>query len=143
MAIKYTTSNTNNLTGSNTAKLTGSISIGPSQYATGAVVNTIGYMSACTDSISTSYAKFMGYSKFNVAGVDLFVYNAHNKYINIQNLDIRFKNTENGVDVIFSPGDFLKFRTLSEASTFIKKLKFMAKKAQQFKRECEMSTDFM
>lgn len=137
MAITTATTTTN------TAKLTGSIAIGSSQYATGTVVNTIGYMSEDATLISTTYARYMGYSKFTVAGVDLFVYNSHNKYINIQNLDIRFKNTENGVDVIFSPGDFLKFRTITEASTFIKKLKFMAKKAQQFKRECEMSTDFM
>ena len=136
MAITTTTT-------TNTAKLTGSIAIGPSQYATGAIVNTVGYMSACSDSISMSYAKFMGYSKFNVAGVDLFVYNAHNKYINIQNLVIKFNNTATGVDVNFYPGDFIKFRTLAEASTFIKQIKFMAKKAQQFKRECEMSTDFM
>lgn len=133
MAITTTTTNT--------AKLNGSITVSQPLYTTGSL--SVGYMSACSDSISTTYAKYMGYSKFTVAGVDLFVYNSHNKYINIQNLDIRFKNTENGVDVIFSPGDFLKFRTLSEASTFIKKLKFMAKKAQQFKRECEMSTDFI
>lgn len=130
-------------TASNTAKLTGNIAIGNSQYATGAVVNTVGYMSACSDSISTTYAKIMGYSKFNVAGIDLFVYNSHNKYINIQNLVIKFKNTTTGVDVNFYPGDFIRFRTIAEASTFIKQIKFMAKKAQQFKRECEMSTDFM
>lgn len=138
MAINTITTNT-----TNTAKLTGSIAIGNSQYATGAIVNTVGYMSACSDSISTSYAKFMGYSKFNVAGIDLYVYNYHNKYINIQNLVIKFNNTATGVDVNFYPGDFIKFRTLAEASTFIKQIKFMAKKAQQFKRECEMSTDFM
>lgn len=134
MAITITT---------NTAKLTGNIAIGNSQYATGAVVNAVGYMSACSDSLSMSYAKFMGYSKFNVAGIDLFVYNSHNKYINIQNLVIKIKNTATGVDVNFYPGDFIRFRTIAEASTFIKQIKFMAKKAQQFKRECEMSTDFM
>lgn len=137
MATIYTT------TANTTNKLTGSITVSQPQYATGTLVNTVGYMSACSDSISMSYAKFMGYSKFNVAGVDLFVYNAHNKYINIQNLVIKFKNTATGVDVNFYPGDLIKFRTIAEASTFIKQIKFMAKKAQQFKRECEMSTDFM
>lgn len=137
MAITTTTTTTT----TNTAKLNGSITVSQPLYTTGSL--SVGYMSACTDSISTSYAKFMGYSKFNVAGVDLFVYNAHNKYIIIQNLVIKFNNTATGVDLIFYPGDFIKFRTLAEASTFIKQIKFMAKKAQQFKRECEMSTDFM
>ena len=136
MAITTTTTTTN------TAKLTGSITVSQPLYTTTGSVS-VGYMSACSDSISMSYAKFMGYSKFNVAGVDLFVYNAHNKYINIQNLVIKFNNTATGVDVNFYPGDFIKFRTIAEASTFIKQIKFMAKKAQQFKRECEMSTDFM
>ena len=107
----------------NTAKLTGSISIGNTQYATGAIVNTVGYMSACSDLTSMSYAKIMGYSKFNVAGIDLFVYNSHNKYVNVQNLVIKFNNTATGVDVNFYPGDFTKFRTLAEASTFIKQIK--------------------
>lgn len=133
MAITTTTTNT--------AKLNGSITVSQPLYTTGSL--SVGYMSACSDSISTSYAKFMGYSKFNVAGIDLFVYNSHNKYINIQNLVIKFNNTATGVNVNFYPGDFIKFRTLAEASTFIKQIKYMAKKAQQFKRECEMSTDFM
>lgn len=133
MAITTTTTNT--------AKLNGSITVSQPLYTTGSL--SVGYMSACSDSISMSYAKFMGYSKFNVAGIDLFVYNSHNKYINIQNLVIKFNNTATGVNVNFYPGDFIKFRTLAEASTFIKQIKYMAKKAQQFKRECEMSTDFM